>query len=176
MSVDAAALGDNFRKTVQAAGEQARGTMTVAQEQLRHDLTTAQQMQGDVAGMVLSANEQGSQFMTAFISSFWDASFSMLSMATWGQEQTESVLLQAVEREKRAREEGTALLRDVAEQARRHQTELFRLAQESLRVGVFYAGKVREHQFAADQANPERFELAALSNLPMDRPESGPRD
>jgi DNA-nicking Smr family endonuclease len=136
MMDDVAAVSEQFRKTAEAATEQARQTMNSAREQLQQNLTQAQQVQSDVTRLITRLNEQNSQFVSAAFTSFWDASVAMLNMAAWGQEQVERSVHQMIEQGRLSREQGTALLRDAAEQARRNQTELYRLAQESLRTGL----------------------------------------
>lgn len=144
---DVSAFNDQLRKTAETVTQQARQSMSVAQEQLKQSLTEAQQAQSDVARMLVRLNEQGSQMMTTALASAWDASLSLLKLATWEQEQAENTVRQLLDRGAQVREDGAALLRDTTEQARQHQTEWCRLAQEGLRVSLFYAGKtVRNEQ------------------------------
>jgi phage-related tail protein len=136
-----ATLNEQFRKITEATTEQTRQTLHAAQEQWQQNLTRAQQAQSDFAPMMVRLNEQNAQLVTAAFNSLWDYWTSVGKLAAWGEEQTERFVAQMMEQGKRIREEGTALLRDTAEHVRQDQAELYRLAQESLRVGSFYAGK-----------------------------------
>jgi polyhydroxyalkanoate synthesis regulator phasin len=133
---DMTAVSEQFRKTAEAATEQARQTVNSAQEQFQRNLTQAQQLQSDVTQLVVRLNEQNGQFVATAVSSFWDASMALLNVATWGQEQIERGVHQLLEQGRQSREQGTAILRDAAEQARRNQDKLYHLAQESLRTGL----------------------------------------
>ncbi len=144
-----ALVGEQLRKSTEAAVEQTRQTMKVAQEQIQQNLTEVQQAQSDAAKMLIRLNEQNSQLATAAISSLWDASLSGLKLTVWGQEQAERTLLRTLEQGRTAREEGATLFRDIAEEVQHNQTQLFRLMQESLRVGFFYAGKTQRRESEA---------------------------
>ena len=138
---DMTTFNEQLRKTAETVTQQARQSMSTAQEQLKQSLTDAQQAQSDMARMLVRLNEQNGQIVTTTLASLWDASLSLLKLTTWQQEQTEYTVRQLLDRGAQVREEGAGILRDAAEQARQHQAELCRLAQESLRVGLFYAGK-----------------------------------
>lgn len=136
MAEDMATFGEQLRKTAAQATEQARETFGTAQEQFKHNLSQAQQAQRDLAGAIVRLSEQNSRLAGAAFSTFWDASIAALKLATWGQEQFERGVRQIIEQGRVSREEGVEVLREATEQARRHQTELYRLAQESLRTSL----------------------------------------
>jgi len=130
------AINDEIRKTAAAATEQVRQTVSSAQEKFEQNLSQTQQAQSDLAKTLLKLNEQNAELASAAFTGFWDASLAALNIATWGQEQIERNVRQLVEQGRLTREEGSALLRDAAEQAQRRQAELYRLAQESVRTGL----------------------------------------
>jgi polyhydroxyalkanoate synthesis regulator phasin len=133
---DATAFGEQLRQTAAQATEQARQTISTAQEQFQQSLSQAHQAQRDVAGVLVRLSEQNSKLAGAAFSSFWDASLSMLKVAAWGQEQVERGVRHLIDQGRLTREEGAEIVREATEQARRHQAELVRLAQESLRTSL----------------------------------------
>jgi polyhydroxyalkanoate synthesis regulator phasin len=133
---DVTAFGEQLRKTAAQATEQARQTIGAAQEQFQQSVSQAQRAQRDVTGVLVRLSEQNSKLAGAAFSTFWDASLSMLKMATWGQEQVERGVRHMIDQGRLTREEGAEIVREAGEQARRHQAELVRLAQESLRTSL----------------------------------------
>ncbi|MCC6629142.1 MAG: hypothetical protein IT340_17270 [Chloroflexi bacterium] len=132
MTEDMAAAAEHVRKTAAAATEQARQTMSEAQEQWHSTLTQSQQAQTDLSEAVAQLSEQNSKLVRAAFGGFWDASLSMLNMASWSQEQIDRSVRQLMDQGRISREEGLALVREAGEQARTQQAELVRLAQEQL--------------------------------------------
>jgi hypothetical protein len=133
---DVAAVGEEFRKTAEAASEHVRRTVSEAQEQFEQRFTEARQAQGQFTQSVLHVSEQNSRFANAAFNGFWDAWLAAVSATAWGQEQVERGLSQAIEQGRLNRAEAAALLRDNAEHLRRQQAELYRLGEESLRAGL----------------------------------------
>lgn len=136
MAEDMAAFGEQLRKTAAQATEQARQTINTAQEQFQQSVSQAQQSHRDLTGVLARLNEQNSRLAGAAFSSFCDASLSMLKMATWGQDQVERGVRHLIDQGRLSREEGAELVRESTEQVRKHQAELVRLAQESLRTSL----------------------------------------
>jgi len=133
---DVTAFGEQLRKTAAQATEQARETISTVQEQFQQSVSQAQQTQQDVTGVLVRLSEQNARLAGAAFSSYWDASLSVLKLATWGQEQVEREVRHLMDQGRVTREEGAEIVREAGENARRHQTELVRLAQESLRVSL----------------------------------------
>lgn len=146
---DVAAIGEQFRKTTEAAAEQTRKTLGATQERIQENLSRAQQVQNDWARMLFRLSEQSGHIATAAVTSLWDTSLNSLKLAVWGEEQLERTLLRSVEQHRHTREEGVALLKETADQALHNQAELYRLAQETLNVGLFYAGKTARRESEA---------------------------
>ena len=138
---DMAAIGEQVRKNTETVAEHTRKTMDVAQERVQENVNKMQQAQTEWAKMMFRLSDQNNQLATAAFSSMWDTSLSALKLFTWGEEQMERTFGRAIEQNRLAREEGTALLKETADLARHNQAEMFRLTQEALRVSVFYAGK-----------------------------------
>lgn len=138
---DVADLGEQFRKATQSAAEQTRQTMGAAQEKMQENLNKVQQAQVEWAKMMFRISEQNAQVMTSAISSLWDANMAAVKFFTFGQEQLDRSVTRTIEQNKHARDEGIALLNETADLTRHNQAELYRLTQESLRTGLFYAAK-----------------------------------
>jgi hypothetical protein len=141
MTEDMAAAAEQVRKTAAAATEQARQTMSAAQEQWQSTLSQSQQAQADLIETMAQLSEQNSKLVRAAFAGFWDASLSMLNMASWGQEQIDRSVRQLMDQGRISREEGLTLVREAGEQARKHQAELVRLAQDQL-TATLHAARV----------------------------------
>jgi len=150
MKDDLGAFNEQFRKNAEAVTEQGRQAVNAAQEQFQQNIARVQQWQSDVARTMVRSGQQNTQLFTEAVASFWDASLAAIKAATCSQEQAERALLQAVERQKLAREEGSVLLRDFVELTRKHQVELLRLTQESVNATLAAAVKAGRGETAAE--------------------------
>jgi polyhydroxyalkanoate synthesis regulator phasin len=127
---------EQFRQNVAAAQDQVEKISAQARQATRETAQAAQQTQQALAQNTERLSQQGGQVAATAFDTAWETWMAALGMVSWTQDQAEQVARQLMEQGRISREEGTRLLRDLGQQAKRNQAELQSMIQESVRAGL----------------------------------------